>query len=81
MTGVQTCALPIWAAAVQGEQPLLGNGSGRFALPDEVLTFNTASESERALLAYTLVQHSPKISDCDKGAFKVSYREGIWKLG
>lgn len=68
------------AAAVQGNQSLLSSGSGRFALPDEVLAFNTASESERALLAYTLMQHSPMLKPSEKSGIELSFGNDKWEL-
>lgn len=43
---------------IPGRESVFGD-SGRLAMPDEVLLFQTANERERELLEYTLLAHAP----------------------
>ena len=68
------------AGALKGKVSLLGEDLNRCALPDEVLAFDTASPSERALLVYTLVQHALQIDAGEKEALQILWEQGRWIL-
>jgi hypothetical protein len=44
--------------SIRGRDSIFGSRD-RIAMPDEVLYFNTGDDRDRALLLYTLLQHSP----------------------
>lgn len=67
------------ARGIRGHDSVFGE-THRVAMPDEVLYFGTANPSERALLAHTLLELSPRIPPERRSRLITDTGEAPWQL-